>query len=196
MIRIGYGWDSHEFKKGIPLRIGGVTVPHDRGLSGHSDGDVLLHALTDALLGAIAAGDIGTYFPPTDKRWKGADSALFLRAALQQIKKAGFHLVNLDSTLILQEPKIGPHAMAIREHMAELLDLDVEEISIKAKTPEGMDMPNTAVAQVVVLLEKRSGRERRAHAEAREPRAENVDTVVEKLVKSASSQRKVTHGRN
>ncbi len=196
MIRIGYGWDSHEFKKGIPLRIGGVTVPHDRGLSGHSDGDVLLHALTDALLGAIAAGDIGTYFPPTDKRWKGADSALFLRAALQQIKKAGFHLVNLDSTLILQEPKIGPHAMAIREHMAELLDVDVEEISVKAKTPEGMDMPNTAVAQVVVLLEKRSGRERRAHAEAREPRAENVDTVVEKLVKSASSQRKVTHGRN
>ena len=196
MIRIGYGWDSHEFKKGIPLRIGGVTLPHDKGLSGHSDGDVLLHALTDALLGAIGAGDIGTYFPPTDKRWKGADSALFLRSALQQVKKRGFHLVNLDSTLILQEPKIGPHAIAIREHMSELLGLEIEEISIKAKTPEGMDMPNTAIAHVVVLLEKRSGRERRHRAEAAEPRPEHMDTVVEKLVKSASSHRKRTHVRN
>ena len=196
MIRIGYGWDSHEFKKGIPLRIGGVTLPHDKGLAGHSDGDVLLHALTDALLGAIGAGDIGTYFPPTDKRWKGADSALFLRAALQQVKKAGFHLVNLDSTLILQEPKIGPHAIPIREHMAELLGIEIEEISVKAKTPEGMDMPNTAIAHVVVLLEKRGGKSKRMHAEASEPHPEHMDTVVEKLVKSVGSQRKGAHTKN
>ena len=196
MIRIGYGWDSHEFKKGIPLRIGGVTLPHDKGLAGHSDGDVLLHALTDALLGAVAAGDIGTYFPPTDKRWKGADSALFLRAALQQIKKAGFHLVNVDSTLILSEPKIGPHALAIRAHLAELLRLDEEEISVKAKTPEGMGTEKAAIAHVVVLLEKRGGKSRRVHAEAAEPQPEHMDTVVEKLVKSVASQRKGAHAKN
>jgi 2-C-methyl-D-erythritol 2,4-cyclodiphosphate synthase len=196
MIRIGYGWDSHEFKKGIPLRIGGVTLPHDKGLAGHSDGDVLLHALTDALLGAVAAGDIGTFFPPTDKRWKGADSALFLRAALQQIRKAGFHVVNVDSTLILDEPKIGPHALTIRQHMAELLKLDEEEISVKAKTPEGLGTEKAAIAHVVVLLEKRSGRERRLRSEAAEPRPEQMDTVVEKLVKSASSHRKGAHVKN
>src|SRR5438874_10021921 len=99
-VRIGYGWDSHEFKRGVPLKIGGVTLPHSRGLAGHSDGDVLLHALTDALLGAVAAGDIGGFFPPSDPRWKNADSAIFLAEALRQVGRAGYAIANVDSTLI------------------------------------------------------------------------------------------------
>src|SRR5512146_1527241 len=117
-MRIGYGWDSHEFKRGIPLKIGGVTLPHARGLAGHSDGDVLLHALTDALLGAVAAGDIGSYFPPSDKRWKGANSVIFVREAVKQVARAGYRVVNVDSVLILAEPKIGPHAALIRKQLA------------------------------------------------------------------------------
>src|SRR5512146_1184434 len=100
-MRIGYGWDSHEFKRGVPLKIGGVVIEHPTGMAGHSDGDVLLHALTDALLGAVAAGDIGTHFPPSDSKWKGADSALFVREAVRQVRKAGFAVTNIDSTLIL-----------------------------------------------------------------------------------------------
>src|SRR6266702_7690978 len=98
-MRIGYGWDSHEFKTGVPLKIGGVDIKHPKGLGGHSDGDVLLHAITDALLGAIAGPDIGSLFPPSDPKWKGADSALFLREALSRVTAAGYQMVNLDSTL-------------------------------------------------------------------------------------------------
>src|SRR5579859_2511222 len=123
-MRIGFGWDSHEFKPGIPLRIGGVELPYDKGLSGHSDGDVLLHAITDALLGAVAAGDIGGFFPPSDAKWKGADSSIFLAEALKQVHAAGFRVVNMDSTLILAEPKIGPHARQIQQRVAELLGID------------------------------------------------------------------------
>src|SRR5512135_2988266 len=119
-MRIGYGWDSHEFAPGVPLKIGGVTLPHDKGLAGHSDGDVLLHAVTDALLGAIAAGDIGTYFPPSDPKWKGADSAVFLEEATRRVAEAGYVVGNIDSTLILAEPKIVPHALAIRQNVASL----------------------------------------------------------------------------
>ncbi len=100
-MKIGYGWDSHEFKRGIPLKIGGVTLQHPKGLGGHSDGDVLLHAITDALLGAVAAPDIGSLFSPSDARWKGADSALFLAEALKRVRAAGYALINMDSTLIL-----------------------------------------------------------------------------------------------
>src|SRR5215467_10351795 len=100
-MRIGYGWDSHEFKEGVPLRIGGIRLEHDRGLAGHSDGDVLLHALTDALLGAVAAGDIGSFFPATDPKWKGADSVVFVQEALRQVDQAGFRVDNVDITLIL-----------------------------------------------------------------------------------------------
>ncbi len=153
-MRIGYGWDSHEFKPGIPLKIGGVTLPHNQGLAGHSDGDVLLHALTDALLGAVAAGDIGGYFPPSDPRWKGADSAVFLKEAIAQVKRAGYSVVNVDSTLILATPKIGPHAVKIREHVAELLGIDAGAVSVKAKTPEGMGTDNAAIAHAIVLIEK------------------------------------------
>jgi len=150
--RIGYGWDSHEFTPGIPLKIGGVTIPHDSGLAGHSDGDVLLHALTDALLGAVAAGDIGTYFPPSDPEWKGADSAVFLREALKQVDEAGYQVGNVDSTLILAAPKIGPHAARIQQSVADLLGIEPSRIGIKAKTPEGMGTDNAAIAHVAVLL--------------------------------------------
>ena len=157
-IRIGYGWDSHEFRAGVPLKIGGITLPHSHGLGGHSDGDVLLHALTDALLGALAAPDIGTLFSPSDAKWKGADSALFLREALKRVKAAGYSIANVDSTLILLAPKIGPHAAAIRARLAELLGIVPDCIGIKAKTPEGMGTDNAAIAHAVVLLQLNAGR--------------------------------------
>jgi len=153
-MRIGYGWDSHEFKSGVPLTIGGVRLPHDQGLAGHSDGDVLLHAITDALLGAVAAGDIGSYFPPSDPKWKGADSAIFLEEALKQVKEKGYRIENVDSTLILAAPKIVPHAKAIQKRVAELLGIAPDAVGIKAKTPEGMGTDNAAIAHVAVLLVK------------------------------------------
>jgi 2-C-methyl-D-erythritol 2,4-cyclodiphosphate synthase len=153
--RIGYGFDSHEFKAGIPLKIGGVTLTHDKGLGGHSDGDVLLHAITDALLGAIAAPDIGVLFPPSDAKWKGADSIVFLREASKRMRDAGYVVANMDASLILAAPKIGPHAAAIRARVAELLGVAVDCVGLKAKTPEGLNLENTALAHVVVLLEKR-----------------------------------------
>jgi 2-C-methyl-D-erythritol 2,4-cyclodiphosphate synthase len=156
-MRIGYGWDSHEFREGVPLKIGGVALPFSKGLFGHSDGDVLLHALTDALLGAVAAGDIGSYFPPTDPRWKGADSVIFLEEALKQVRKAGFAVANMDSTLILAEPKIGPHSAKIQARVAELLGIKPGQVGIKAKTPEGMGTDNAAIAHVTVLLEEATG---------------------------------------
>jgi 2-C-methyl-D-erythritol 2,4-cyclodiphosphate synthase len=155
-MRIGFGWDSHEFKTGVALKIGGVTVAHPKGLGGHSDGDVLLHALTDALLGAVAAPDIGSLFPPSDAKWKGADSAVFLREALTRVRAAGYAVVNVDATLILAAPKIGPHAAAIREHVAQLLGVPAECVGLKAKTPEGLSTDNAAIANAVVLLEKKN----------------------------------------
>ena len=136
----------------IPLKIGGLTLPHYSGLAGHSDGDVLLHALTDALLGAIAAGDIGTYFPPSDPKWKGADSILFVQEALRLVDQAGYQVGNVDSTLILAEPKIGPHAADIQKKVAELLRIPPSRVGIKAKTPEGMGTDHAAIAHVVVML--------------------------------------------
>jgi 2-C-methyl-D-erythritol 2,4-cyclodiphosphate synthase len=153
-LRIGYGWDSHEFKAGVPLKIGGVALDHDKGLAGHSDGDVLLHALTDALLGAVAAGDIGSFFPPSDPKWNGADSAIFVEKALDQIRDAGFRIVNVDSTLILTAPKIGPVAKKLQDRVADLLGVEPDCVGIKAKTPEGMGTDNAAIAHVVVLLER------------------------------------------
>jgi 2-C-methyl-D-erythritol 2,4-cyclodiphosphate synthase len=154
--RIGYGFDSHEFRPGIPLKIGGIVLAHDKGLGGHSDGDVLLHAVTDALLGAVAAPDIGVLFPPSDPKWKGVDSAVFLREALKRVQNAGYGVANLDASLILAAPKIGPHAAAIRTRVAQLLGVHTDCVGLKAKTPEGLNLENAAVAHVVVLLEKRS----------------------------------------
>ncbi|HEX9121284.1 MAG TPA: 2-C-methyl-D-erythritol 2,4-cyclodiphosphate synthase [Terriglobales bacterium] len=188
-MRIGYGWDSHEFKRGIPLKIGGVTIAHPKGLAGHSDGDVLLHALTDALLGAIAAGDIGTYFPPSDARWKGADSTVFLRTALEHVERAGYAVANVDSTLILAEPKIGPHAALIQRRVAELLGIEPASVGVKAKTPEGMGTDNAAIAHVVVLLTKKAGKRRR-QAEAMEAVPQQmVDSVAQSLVESATASK-------
>jgi 2-C-methyl-D-erythritol 2,4-cyclodiphosphate synthase len=153
-MRIGYGFDSHEFQPGIPLRIGGVELPHDKGLGGHSDGDVLLHAITDALLGAIAAPDIGALFPPSDPKWKGADSAVFLREAMKRVHDFGYQIANLDSSLILSAPKIGPHSTAIRRRVAELLGIESDCVGLKAKTPEGLGLDNAAIAHVVVLVER------------------------------------------
>jgi 2-C-methyl-D-erythritol 2,4-cyclodiphosphate synthase len=151
-MRIGYGWDSHEFKPGVPLKIGGVALEHPQGLAGHSDGDVLLHALTDALLGAVAAGDIGGFFPPSDPKWKGADSAIFLEEALKQVRRAGYTVANVDSTLILAAPRIGPYAKRIQARVAGLLGIPPDQVGIKAKTPEGMGTDNAAIAHVAVLL--------------------------------------------
>jgi 2-C-methyl-D-erythritol 2,4-cyclodiphosphate synthase len=153
--RIGFGWDSHAFKTGIPLLIGGVKLDYDKGLGGHSDGDVLLHAITDALLGGIAGPDIGTLFPPSDPQWKGADSVVFLQEALQRVASAGYTVANLDSTLILNAPRIGPYTAEIRSRVAGLLGIPGDCVGLKAKTPEGLNNDNAAVAHVVVLLQKR-----------------------------------------
>jgi 2-C-methyl-D-erythritol 2,4-cyclodiphosphate synthase len=182
-MRIGYGWDSHEFKKGIPLKIGGVELKHTHGLAGHSDGDVLLHALTDALLGAIAAGDIGSYFPPSEPQWKGADSSIFVIEALNKVREAGWEICNVDSTLILDAPKIGPVANRIRRRVAELLEISSEDVGVKAKTPEGMGTEKAAIAHVVVLLEKHEDHKRLEVAAAVLEADNHVDEVVKELVK-------------
>jgi 2-C-methyl-D-erythritol 2,4-cyclodiphosphate synthase len=153
-IRIGYGWDSHAFKPGVPLKIGGLAIDHPEGLAGHSDGDVLLHAITDALLGAVSAGDIGSFFPPGDPRWKNADSSIFLNLALEEIQNAGYRIINVDSTLVLAAPKIGPLASDLRDRVADLLNLKPSDVGIKAKTPEGLNADHVAQAHAVVLLEK------------------------------------------
>jgi 2-C-methyl-D-erythritol 2,4-cyclodiphosphate synthase len=153
-MRIGYGWDSHAFKPGVPLKIGGLAIDHPEGLAGHSDGDVLLHAITDALLGAVSAGDIGSFFPPGDARWKNADSAIFLNLALEEIQNAGYRIVNVDTTLVLAAPKIGPIAGELRERVADLLGVEPNAVGIKAKTPEGLNVDHVAQAHAVVLLEQ------------------------------------------
>ena len=165
--RIGYGFDSHEFEPGLPLKIGGIALAHDKGLGGHSDGDVLLHAISDGLLGAVAAPDIGALFPPSDPKWKGADSVVFLREALKRVRDAGYGVSNLDASLILAAPKIGPHAAAIRSRVAQLLGVPADCVGLKAKTPEGLNLENTAVAHVVVLVEKR--RPKRARKKTKRP---------------------------
>jgi 2-C-methyl-D-erythritol 2,4-cyclodiphosphate synthase len=152
--RIGFGWDSHEFKPGVPLRIGGMTLDYPEGLAGHSDGDVLLHAVTDALLGSVAAGDIGSFFPPGDSRWKDADSAIFLKLALEELMNAGYRIVNVDTSLVLKAPKIGPIAGDMRARVAELLGVELNQVSIKAKTPEGLNLDNVAQCHAIVLVER------------------------------------------
>lgn len=150
--RIGFGYDSHAFKAGVPLRIGGLALDHPEGLAGHSDGDVLLHAITDALLGAVAAGDIGSFFPPGDPRWKDADSAIFLNTALKELGQAGYQITNVDATLILAAPKIAPIAADMRARVAELLQVEINRVSIKAKTPEGLNLDHVAQCHAVALV--------------------------------------------
>ncbi len=176
------GWDSHAFKPGVPLRIGGLSIEHAEGLAGHSDGDVLLHAITDALLGAVSAGDIGSYFPPGDPRWKDADSAIFLDLALEEIQNAGYRIVNVDTTLVLAAPKIAPIAHEMRERIADMLEVEPSAVGIKAKTPEGLNLDHVAQAHAVVLLENiDSGSNLKTmSAEIEDPR--EVEEVVKSLV--------------
>ena len=179
-MRIGFGFDSHAFKAGVPLIIGGLPIEHTEGLAGHSDGDVLLHAITDALLGAVSAGDIGTFFPPSDPRWKGAASSLFLRTAMEEIHSAGYRIANLDTVLVMMRPKIVPIANELRESVAELLEIKPHQVGIKAKTPEGLNQDGVAVAYATVLLEsleEGAGTKKLAVADLSE-----VDEVVESLV--------------
>jgi 2-C-methyl-D-erythritol 2,4-cyclodiphosphate synthase len=152
--RIGFGYDSHAFKPGVPLLIGGLKLDHPEGLAGHSDGDVLLHAVTDAILGAVAAGDIGSFFPPGDPRWKDADSAIFINLAMEELQNAGYRIVNVDTTLILAAPRIGPIAGEMRDRVADLLCVHIDQVSIKAKTPEGLNLDNVAQCHAVVMVER------------------------------------------
>jgi 2-C-methyl-D-erythritol 2,4-cyclodiphosphate synthase len=183
-MRIGIGFDSHAFQAGVPLTIGGLKIEHTEGLAGHSDGDVLLHAITDALLGAVSAGDIGTFFPPNDPRWKGVDSSVFLQTALEEVATAGYRIVNIDTVLILAQPKISPIAGELRERVAHLLGIRPGEVGIKAKTPEGLGLEKTAVAHCTVLLESLPAPESLEHmvASADAGSEEELNAVVEELI--------------
>jgi 2-C-methyl-D-erythritol 2,4-cyclodiphosphate synthase len=138
VIRVGSGHDTHRLAEGRPLILGGVAIPHARGLVGHSDADVVLHAVTDALLGAAALGDIGDRYPDTDPKWRGADSRLFLTETLAQLNRLGWRVVNLDVTIFAQEPKLGPVKQAIRESLATLLAVPLDCVNVKAKTGESV----------------------------------------------------------
>lgn len=153
--RIGQGYDIHALVPGRPLLIGGVRIAHDRGLLGHSDADVLLHALTDALLGAAALGDIGRHFPDTDPRWQGADSRNLLRATMQLVVEAGYTVVNVDGTIVAQAPRLAAHIPAMIGNIAEDLGIDVGQVNLKAKTAERLGFVGRGEgieAQIVVLL--------------------------------------------
>lgn len=181
-MRIGYGFDSHAFKPGVPLVIGGLKIEHPEGLAGHSDGDVLLHAITDALLGAVSAGDIGSFFPPSDARWKNADSAIFLRTALEEIAVAGYRIVNIDTVLVLAKPKIVPIANELRESVAALLGVKPGEVGIKAKTPEGLNQDHVAVAHCTVLLESATSPAQLTQMTATAENEDELNAVVKTLV--------------
>ena len=137
-LRIGEGWDTHQLVSGRPLVLGGVTIPHSHGLLGHSDADALLHAITDALLGAAGLGDIGRHFPDTDPAFKGADSVLLLTESARRVRAAGYQIVNVDSTIVAQAPKLAPHIPAMCERIASALGLAVSAVNVKAKTAEKM----------------------------------------------------------
>jgi len=156
-IRIGQGWDVHRLARGRALILGGVKVPSEFGLEGHSDADILAHAVTDAILGAVALGDIGMHFPDTDPRWKGCDSLVFLRHAQELAKEQGYRLVNVDSTIILEQPKLKDYRLAIRDKMAATLSLTVDRVSVKFKTAEKLGPVGegrSAEAQAIVTVEK------------------------------------------
>jgi 2-C-methyl-D-erythritol 2,4-cyclodiphosphate synthase len=156
-LRTGLGWDNHRLASGRPLILGGVTVPSEFGLDGHSDADVLSHAITDALLGALALGDIGMHFPDTDPRWKGCDSLVFLRHAAALVRERGYSISNVDATVILERPKLKDFRQPIREKLALTLELDFDRVSVKFKTAERVGPVGegkSGEAQAVVLLTK------------------------------------------
>ncbi|HSR66158.1 MAG TPA: 2-C-methyl-D-erythritol 2,4-cyclodiphosphate synthase [Xanthomonadaceae bacterium] len=154
-IRIGHGFDVHAFGEGDHLMLGGVRVPHARGVLAHSDGDVVIHALCDAILGALALGDIGRHFPPSDPRWKGTDSRVFLRHCAALARERGWTLGNADVTVVCERPKVGPHADAMRALLAQDLDAAPDAVSIKATTTEALGFTGRGegiAAQAVCLL--------------------------------------------
>ncbi|MCP8971088.1 2-C-methyl-D-erythritol 2,4-cyclodiphosphate synthase [Ectobacillus ponti] len=158
MFRIGQGFDVHAFAEGRPLIIGGITIPYEKGLLGHSDADVLLHTIADACLGAIAAGDIGKHFPDTDPAFKDADSAVLLERVWEIVNEHGYELANLDCTIIAQRPKMAPHIEAMRSRISELLGTSAENVNVKATTTEKLGFTGREegiAAQAVVLLKKR-----------------------------------------
>jgi 2-C-methyl-D-erythritol 2,4-cyclodiphosphate synthase len=155
MMRIGQGFDVHVFGEGDFVMLGGVRVPHRQGVIAHSDGDVVIHALCDAIFGALAMGDIGRHFPPSDERWRDADSSAFLRHAIQLMRERGYALGNADITVICEAPKVGPHAQAMRERLAEVIGCSVDDISVKATTTEKLGFTGRGegiAAQACVLL--------------------------------------------
>ncbi len=158
-MRIGIGYDVHRLEAGRKLILGGVEIPHETGLAGHSDADVLLHAIADALLGAAALGDIGLHFPDTDERWRGADSAALLAEVGRLVNETGFRIANVDATVALQRPKLRPHIDAMRANVAEALGLDVGLVSVKATTTErlgfvGQEAGAAAYAACLLLTEE------------------------------------------
>ncbi|HOH46484.1 MAG TPA: 2-C-methyl-D-erythritol 2,4-cyclodiphosphate synthase [Candidatus Cloacimonadota bacterium] len=155
--RIGYGYDVHRLTEGRKLILGGVEIPHTKGLLGHSDADVLIHAIIDALLGALALGDIGALFPDNDNKYKDIDSRILLREAYRLVHEKGYRLANLDSTICAQEPRLAPHIISMRETLAQDLQTEPELISVKATTEEGLGISGSRegiTASAVVLLEK------------------------------------------
>jgi 2-C-methyl-D-erythritol 2,4-cyclodiphosphate synthase len=159
MHRVGFGTDIHRLVEGKPLILGGVQIESDLGAEGHSDADALTHAITDAILGALALGDIGTHFPPSDERWRNAESFVFLRFAVGEMKQHGYAVVNVDSTVHLEQPKLRPYIDEIRKGIADTLEVETNRISVKAKTGESVDavgQRRAVRADAVVLLEKGS----------------------------------------
>src|SRR3712207_712097 len=157
MYRIGIGHDTHRLSEGRPLVLGGVRVESGRGAEGHSDADALTHAVTDAVLGAMCEGDIGVHFPDSDPRWKGADSLQLLARVMWLAKERGYRVVNVDSTVMLERPKLRPHVEEMRARLAGVLGVELERVSVKAKTGEGLDAVGewrAVTAQAVVLLER------------------------------------------
>lgn len=156
-MRIGYGYDVHQLVEGRPLIIGGIELVHDKGLLGHSDADVLLHAITDAILGAVSLGDIGKFFPDDDPKYKGADSKILLKDAYQHVLELGYEIGNLDATIIAEKPKFRPHIDAMRETISNILNTDIFNVNVKATTNEKMGYlgrQEGIQAQAVVLLLK------------------------------------------
>ncbi len=154
-LRIGSGYDVHQLAQGRELWLGGVLIPHEKGLLGHSDADVLLHAITDAILGALAMGDIGMHFPDTDPRWKGADSKVLLKEVVAKVNAAGWRIGNVDSTVVMERPKLRPHIDTMRAAIAPLLGIPVDSVSVKATTNEKMGFAGReegVLAQAVVLM--------------------------------------------
>jgi 2-C-methyl-D-erythritol 2,4-cyclodiphosphate synthase len=154
-IRVGQGFDVHRFRTGLDLQLGGVVVPSKVGLEGHSDGDVVLHAVVDALFGAVSEADIGEHFPPGDEKWRGADSRDFVRRAMEIVEEHGFGVVNCDVTIIGERPRIGPHRGTLRASLAGMLKVPVSEVSVKATTTEGLGFTGRGeglAAMAIVLL--------------------------------------------